>query len=381
MGERKHAVLAPSSKEWINCGFSAKFLSVKKEETNEASEFGTECHALGEYYIKENLALHDYQNEGKVTLEELKKSFKHYTSEMDSLAKSYANFVISRYRYEERRTGKKPVILIEQRIQMDYAPDTFGTLDCGIIADDVLTIVDLKTGRLKQEAYDKEKGGLNTQLGIYGLYTYKAYKEFYPIKNVEFVIHQERIGHICEYSMTVEELLDWEQTVLIPASIEAQKENAQARVGWWCKYCPGRNVCKSRVEEEMAIAEVIKKPELMTDREIQEILPRLDDFITFATDLKEYCLKKALNGKKWNGFKLVEANTRRKIENVEAVAEILMRNGIDPYKKELLAISELQKIIGKKMFDHLVGEYVIKPKGKAVLAPETDVREEIKIGE
>ena len=46
--ERKHSILAPSSKEWVHCGFSAKFLANKEEETNDASEFGTECHALAD---------------------------------------------------------------------------------------------------------------------------------------------------------------------------------------------------------------------------------------------------------------------------------------------------------------------------------------------
>ena len=50
--ENKHSVLAPSSKEWVHCGYSAKFLAIKEEETNDASEFGTECHALAEAYIK-----------------------------------------------------------------------------------------------------------------------------------------------------------------------------------------------------------------------------------------------------------------------------------------------------------------------------------------
>ncbi len=51
VNENKHSILAPSSKEWVHCGYSAKFLATKEEETNEASEFGTECHALAEASI------------------------------------------------------------------------------------------------------------------------------------------------------------------------------------------------------------------------------------------------------------------------------------------------------------------------------------------
>jgi len=40
---KTHSVLAPSSKEWTHCGFSAKFLATKEDETNEMSEFGSEC--------------------------------------------------------------------------------------------------------------------------------------------------------------------------------------------------------------------------------------------------------------------------------------------------------------------------------------------------
>lgn len=141
--ERKHSILAPSSKEWVHCGFSAKFLANKEEETNEASEFGTECHALAEAYIKQSLKIDDF-DEGPVSIDELKSSFKHYDEEMETLATGYANFVISQADYEEKRTGKKPIVFVEQLLDMDYAPDTHGTADAIIIAGDTLTIIDIK---------------------------------------------------------------------------------------------------------------------------------------------------------------------------------------------------------------------------------------------
>lgn len=109
--ERKHSILAPSSKEWVHCGFSAKFLANKEEETNEASEFGTECHALAEAYIKQSLKIDDF-DEGPVSIDELKSSFKHYDEEMETLATGYVNFVISQADYEEKRTGKKPIVFV-----------------------------------------------------------------------------------------------------------------------------------------------------------------------------------------------------------------------------------------------------------------------------
>lgn len=378
--ERKHSILAPSSKEWIHCGFSAKFLANKEEEITEANQFGTECHALAEFYIKKSLKLNDFE-ENQVTLEELKSSFKYYDEKMERLATGYANYVIGQADYEEKRTGNKPIVFIEQLLEMDYAPDTHGTADAIIISDDVLTIIDNKTGFIKVTVKDEETGELNSQLCIYGLVAYEAFKDIYPIKKVRLVIYQERISNISDETFDIEDLLEWEIAVLRPAAKEAQKPNAEAMSGKWCKYCPGRAVCAKRSEDSMKGIDTKKKPELMADSEIEALLPRLDSIIEYCESVKDYCLKKALKGKKWSGFKLVESSTKRKIEDEESVKRILKEAGYCPEITKLMSITELQKLVGKKRFQELVGEYVTKPKGQPVLAPENDAREEYKMEE
>lgn len=377
--ERKHSILAPSSKEWFHCGYATRFLAVKEEETNDASEFGSECHTLAEMYIRQSLKLEDFNSKDTPSIEEIKKGFKHYSDEMEKLANGYANFVISTVDYEAKRTGEKPVVLIEQLLEMDYAPNTHGTLDCGIIAGDTLTIVDNKTGFIKVTAFDEVLGELNSQLAIYGNQLFKTYKDFYPIKKIRLVIYQERIHNISEYSLTVEELEKWERECLIPAAMNALSDNPIARSGVWCKYCPGRNCCKKRAQDMMETVVKLKKPDLMTDDEIEEILPSLDSVISYCEDIKAYCLKKAVEGtRKWKGYKLVESATKRKITDEVAVVKILTDNGYDPYApRKLMSISDLQKLVGKAQFNDLIGDYVTKPKGQAVLAPESDAREEI----
>lgn len=96
---------------------------------------------------------------------------------MEYLASTYANYVVETVAFEEKRTGEKPIVLIEQYLEMDYAPDTHGTVDCCIIAGDTLTVIDNKTGFIKVTA--EEDGQLNSQLAIYGLYAYKAFKDVY----------------------------------------------------------------------------------------------------------------------------------------------------------------------------------------------------------
>jgi len=374
--ERKHSILAPSSKEWIHCGFSAKFLANKEEEITEANQFGTECHALAEYYIKKSLKLNDFE-EDSISLEDLKSSFIYYDDEMEKLASGYANYVVGTADYEAKRTRKKPIVFVEQLLEMDYAPDTHGTADAIIISDDVLTIIDNKTGFLKVKVRDEETGELNSQLGIYGLFAYKLFNEIYPIKKVRLVIYQERINNISDETIDIEDLLEWEVSVLRPAAKEAMNPNAEAVSGKHCKYCPGRAVCAKRNEDSLKNLDINKKPELLNEAEIEALLPRLDLIIEYCESVKDYCLKKALNGKKWSGFKLVESTTKRKLSDEKTVEKLLLDKGYKPYTpQKLMSITELQKLLGKATFNELLADYITKPKGQPVLAPESDAREE-----
>lgn len=176
---------------------------------------------------------------------------------------------------------------------------------------------------------------LNSQLGIYGLYAYKLFASVYPIKKIRLVIYQERIHSIDDQTVSIEDLLEWEIAVLRPAEKEEQNPNAEAVSGKWCKYCPGINVCRQRSKDALSI-NVEKKPELMTDAEIEELLPKLDFIIDYCASIKDYTLKKAIEGKKWKGYVLSEFSTKRKISDEEAVKRILKEAGYCPEVSKLI---------------------------------------------
>lgn len=377
MPPRTHSILAPSAKEWMHCGLAAKFLATKEEdEGSEAAQFGTEAHALAEAYINESLKLTAYGANVAPTAEELKKTLTLYNEEMEYLASSYATYVVEQVAFEKKRTGADPIVLIEQYLEMDYAPDTHGTVDCCIIAGDTLTVIDNKTGFIKVTA--EEDGQLNSQLAIYGLFAYKAFKDVYAIKQIRLVIFQERIHNFSEITVSAEQLEAWEKDVLIPAAENAMSENPKSASGWWCKYCPGKATCRTRSDEAFEVVGEMKPPNLMTDDEIEAVLSKLDSVIAYAEAVKEYALKKAIEqGRRWTGFKLVESQTKRKITDEVAVGKILTDAGYDPYTKKLLSISDIQKMVGKSQFDTLVGNYVTRPKGQPTLVPEGDSRNEI----
>lgn len=115
---------------------------------------------------------------------------------------------------------------------------------------------------------------------------------------------------------------------------------------------------------------------MRTDHEIEDILTHVDDLVDWAKSVKEYAEQQAIQHKKhWTGFKLVEGRTRRKYTDESKIEERAKEQGItDIYETKLLPITKLEKQVGKKRFNNLFGDLVIKPTGKPTLVAESDYR-------
>jgi hypothetical protein len=120
-------------------------------------------------------------------------------------------------------------------------------------------------------------------------------------------------------------------------------------------------------------------PALLENSEIAEILLKVDDLVSCAGDVKEFALQQALQGVKFDGFKVVEGRSNRKYISEVDVANTVSKAGYDPYEKSILGISAIEKLLGKKQFAALLNDLIIKPQGKPVLVPETDKRQSIHV--
>lgn len=58
-------------------------------------------------------------------------------------------------------------------------------------------------------------------------------------------------------------------------------------------------------------------PPELDDTEIEVILESLDKLTSWSGDIKEYALNSALQGKKWENYKLVEGRSVRKYTDEE----------------------------------------------------------------
>ncbi len=358
----KHAFLSPSSSErWFNCTRSAWMSEQFPDLGSVFAAEGTEAHRLCEYLLHELLGIPDVDPRPGMT---------YYTSEMEEAAQGYAQFI--REKLEKWKTaGVKPEVFIEQRVDLRaYIPESMGTSDCVIVADDEIEIIDFKYGMYRVPA-------TSLQLRIYALGACELFRNLYDFSRVRMTIYQPRLGTVDEASMDVSDLYAWAEKELKPRAELAFAGQGDYSVGEWCRNCRARRTCRELAAHQLEIAKYdFKEPPLLSDEEIADVLSRVDDLVSWAAGVREYALQAALDGRKFTGWKLVEGKTVRKFTDDTCVAARVEAAGFDPYEKKMLGLTALEKKLGKKEFASLLSDLVIRPQGKPMLAPVSDKRAE-----
>ena len=122
-------------------------------------------------------------------------------------------------------------------------------------------------------------------------------------------------------------------------------------------------------------------PPILTDSEIEEVLTILPDLTKWAGGILAYATDVAVNhGKEWSGFKIVEGRSVRKYKDEELVAQAVKDHGYtDIYRHSLITMTEMQKLMGKKQFDQILGDLIVKSPGKPILVPMSDKRPAINV--
>jgi len=300
-----------------------------------------------------------------------------YSLELEDHIQTYLDIAIEKIN-SARARSKDAVILLEKRLDFSpWVPESFGTGDLVIIADGVLEIVDLKYGK----GVPVSAVG-NSQMRLYGLGAINQFSCLYDFEIVRMTIVQPRLDNISTDEITVDELLNWGETYVKPRAEMAFKGEGEFVAGDHCRFCRARYTCRARAEANLELAKYeFREPALLTHEEIAEILFKADELLAWITDIKTYALDQAQNhGVKFPGWKLVEGRSNRKYIDENAVAQTLIIEGYkeeEIYTKSLIGITAMEKLLGKKRFEELLGDLIIKPPGKPTLVPESDKRPEI----
>ena len=362
----KHAVLsASSSHRWLACPPSALLCAKEKDKPSDFALQGTDAHTLCEHKLKIALG-----QQSKDPVENL--TF--YDEEMAECTDMYAQYVIEQLS-EAKGRCKDPIVLIEQHLDFSqWVPDGFGTGDCVLVSDDTLTVIDFKYGL--GILVDTEN---NPQMMCYALGALSLFDGIYDIKDITMTIFQPRREHISTFTISKEELLSWAENTLAPTAKLAAKGEGDYKAGEHCQFCKVKATCRKRAEYNLMLARYdFEMPANLEDEEIEVILLKADELVSWINDIKEYALKQAISGKEWNNWKLVEGRSVRKYIDDKAVAETVENAGFDPYEKKVIGITAMTKMLGKSKFEELLSGLIEKPQGKPTLVPMSDKRPTMK---
>lgn len=367
-----HAILSASgASRWMACTLSARLEQQFENKTSEYAAEGTLAHELGELKLKkvlEGLSSRSFNSKLKKIQEN-----KLYTADMPDYVDVYVDTCLERYS-EARAKTPDALFKIEQRLDFsEWVPEGFGTGDFVIIADGTMEVCDLKYGKGVPVSADNNK-----QMMLYALGAISEFSFLYDIEKVRMTIIQPRLDSISTFEVTLGDILKWAEEYVRPRAELAIKGEGEFCVGDHCDFCRAQAVCKAQAEYNMELAKYeFQEPPTMDNNDISYILSKVDNLIKWATKVKEFALEQALIGEEFDGYKLVEGKSIRKYADIDEIATILEENGYrDIFKpKELLGITNMEKLVGKKKLVELIGDYIVKPVGKPTLVPITDKRE------
>lgn len=358
-----HATLSASSAHrWLSAPPLPQLEKFFPKDASPMAAEGTAAHALGECKLR------------KVLGQKVKRPTSDFDNDdMEAYTDDYCSYVMEEFQ-KVKLSHPGATVLIEQQLDFSkYVPDGFGTGDCIIIADGLMHIIDFKYGKGVRVAAEN-----NPQMKLYALGALNNYSMLYNHPaTIDMTIFQPRIGNVSTWSLETDALLHWAKTELKEKAELALNGQGVVKYGPWLQFSNCNAVLRVRYDQYKKLQALqLKSPHLMSNEEIEEVLANIDDLIKWASQVKAYAQDLTINhGKQWAGFKVVEGRSIRKYKDEAKVAQVAEANGFtDIYLQSLLPITKLEKVMGKKKFDELLGPYIYRPAGKLTLVPNSDKR-------
>ena len=393
-----HAVLgASSAHRWLVCTPSArlceKLTSRFGSESSPYAAEGTKAHALAEmkvrlaYYKADGMtaAKHSRMSPGQqeaylgindFRFKALRNELGDIPKDMEQATDSYCDIVMEKY-LSAKEADPGAQLYLEQRLDYSaWVPSGFGTGDCIIVSDSLLEVCDYKHGKgIPVDAVG------NPQLRLYGLGAMERFGRLYDFQSVRMTIIQPRLDSVSEETLTCEDLTSWAAEEVVEKAKQAWTGSGEFVPGEHCRFCAAKAVCSARVAQAMRMFQYgLEAPGLIPDEQTPSILGMLNDAEAWIKDIRAYAENQALHGQVWPGWKLVHGKKpNRQWSDPEEVKAQLLRAGYpaDQFQEvKLKPVGEIEKALGKKAFQALVGGLVSQGEGKLTLVPADDKRVE-----
>jgi hypothetical protein len=281
-------------------------------------------------------------------------------------------------------------LLVEKRVGIGHLTGeegAGGTSDAIIIKGTEIIIIDLKYGMgVRVDAND------NPQLMLYALGALNEYEIIGDFDTVTVVIHQPRLNHVSEYSISVEDLLKFGEEVR-NASDRARWSEADLVPGEkQCRFCKAKATCPALRADMAEVVGGVSDLSEFADMIPQEVSSETsDNYLPIAMAkvemVEQWCKavraeteRRLLAGQPVTGYKLVQGRAgNRDWKDTKAVEEMMkktfrMRDD-QVYDFKLISPTKAEKVFKEnpKRWANLQ-EQITRSEGKPSVAPATDKR-------
>jgi Protein of unknown function (DUF2800) len=369
-----HSLFAPSSAHrWINCPGSLTF--PENQEAGPSSAFaddGTASHAWAAEALLYGWCLLGSVREinGKTyTLDEERRDF----------IEIYVNDVV--------RRAIGGTLFVEHWVDLSHllGEDQGGTCDAGIILGDQIIVEDLKYGT-GEKVYASYDGKINPQLGLYLLGLLEDARLLgHEIKTATGVICQPRLGHIDEFTVSIDELEAFGREAEVATYPESNKLNPSDRT---CRWCRAKSKCPALaafVAKEVALDfEDVAEPAAPNDlARAYRAVPLVTQWCKAveAEVVKQVTEGKEVIGPDGKPYKFVQGDEGRRQWTDEAAAEAALVGQLADKAyapKKIITAPAAAKILDKKstkaLWADVFSPLIQRARGRAMLVQGSDPR-------
>ncbi|MCX8958341.1 DUF2800 domain-containing protein [Erwinia psidii] len=303
-------------------------------------------------------------------------------------------------------------LLIEQRVDFSHivnVPDSFGTVDAVIIAGTELQIHDLKYGRgVKVDAEN------NPQLQLYALGALEQFSLLYDFETVRLFIHQPRLNHVSEWTLTVAELDAFGQRASEAAAnavvvlniaecegVESLPEGTFKPGEKQCRFCKAAAICSAREHHhlntiagdfvdltqplEPQLANAKANAGRGDNRHLAELYGQLDFIEGWIKAIRGRVSDELNAGNEVPGYKLVTGKQGNRAWGDESEAEAAFKamrlKKEEMYEFKLISPTKAEKLLKKENPRRWtkVEALITRADGKPTVAPVSDPRPALNI--
>lgn len=356
-----HALLSPSAAHrWLNCPGSILKCKDIPSTTNDAAKEGNRLHDLAEKILKE------YAKSGELP------------KEIEPKIKTYVDYVVKLYEETLLFKGEATLhieVALKQYVNEPYSEfECFGTADCIIEMPEGLIVIDYKSGYGEVSVEDNE------QLDIY---SWLAKLKFKKRVALQVIVQRDMVKE----KFIPHQLIDLTSIGAVNVEIRylqrELKEGAKLlKAGEWCQYCPAKFDCEAYAESVSPVVKELPAPQKVTDEELAKLLDISNFLSGYIKAVKDEVSHRMIDkGSFLPGYKVVQANGKRKWENEKEALEMLKKKGYKVNQitdKVLKSFTKIEKL--DKKAKELVATLTAKTAGNYKVVANNEKGEAIQIG-